>query len=163
ELPFEVAVQVKLDDEAGAAGLVFHSDGAQKHYGFYPSNGRLRLSRFEGPDVFSWQVLAEKSSEFYRPVAWHRLKVRVTKHRLQCLVNDQLVIEWTDRGFSAGRVGLAKFRNTGADFRGFALAKQLPSEEPDTEKLAELANQVGKLPPLAESSEDTLKALAATN
>ncbi len=29
-LPFEVAVSVKLDDEAGAAGLAFHADGGDK-------------------------------------------------------------------------------------------------------------------------------------
>jgi hypothetical protein len=59
EVPYEVGVAVKLDDEAGAAGLVFHADGKDVHYGFYPSAGKLRLSRFEGPDVFSWKVLEE--------------------------------------------------------------------------------------------------------
>src|SRR5947207_12191269 len=78
---YELAVTVKLDEEAGAAGLVFHSDGGQKHYGFYPSNGRLRLSRFEGPDVFSWHVLVEKTSEHYRAGEWNRLKGRDEKHR----------------------------------------------------------------------------------
>ena len=53
KLPFELAVTVRLDDESGAAGLVFHADGQHKHYGFYPSSGRLRLSRFEGPNVFT--------------------------------------------------------------------------------------------------------------
>ena len=51
-MPYELAVSVKLDDEAGAAGLVFHADGGDQHYGFYPSSGKLRLSRFDGPDVF---------------------------------------------------------------------------------------------------------------
>jgi len=59
ELPFEVAVAVRLDDEAGAAGLVFHADGGDRHYGFYPSGGQLRLTRFEGPDVYSWKILAQ--------------------------------------------------------------------------------------------------------
>jgi serine protease Do len=49
EEPYEVAVKVKLDEEAGAAGLVFASDGDQVHYGFYPSDGKMRLTRFEGP------------------------------------------------------------------------------------------------------------------
>jgi serine protease Do len=161
ELPFEVAVQVKLDDEAGAAGLVFHSDGSQKHYGFYPSNGRLRLSRFEGPDVFSWQVLSEKPSDYYRPGAWNRLKVRVSKDHLQCFVNDQLVIESTDSGFTSGRIGLAKFRNTGAEFRRFAVAKELPSDQQGAESARQLADQIGNLPPLAEASDKTIEALAA--
>ena len=30
ETPFEIAVMVRLDDESGAAGLVFHSDGADR-------------------------------------------------------------------------------------------------------------------------------------
>ncbi|MCB1088587.1 MAG: serine protease, partial [Verrucomicrobiae bacterium] len=34
---YELAVQVKLDDESGAAGLAFASDGGDRHYGFYPS------------------------------------------------------------------------------------------------------------------------------
>ena len=117
----------------------FTADGGDKHYGFYPSNGKLRLSRFEGPDVFSWQVLAEKPSEHYRPGEWNRLKVRVEKDKLQCFVNDELVIESTDDGFTTGRVGLAKFRNTGAEFRRFAVAKELPSDRPDCEALAKLA------------------------
>jgi hypothetical protein len=56
-MPFEIGVQVKLNDESGAAGLVFHADGSDRHYGFYPSNGNLRLSCFQGPDVQSWMVI----------------------------------------------------------------------------------------------------------
>jgi regulator of sirC expression with transglutaminase-like and TPR domain len=163
ELPYEVAVNVKLGDEAGAAGLVFHADGRDQHYGFYPSSGKLRLSRFEGPDVFSWQVLAEKPSEHYKPGEWNRLKVRVDKDKLQCFVNDELVIESTDDGFTRGRVGLAKFRNTAAEFRRFAIAKELPSSRPDAEALAKLAGEIEKLPPLAEANDETVSALASAN
>src|SRR6185295_6538510 len=85
ELPFEVAVSVKLDDEAGAAGLVFHADGKDAHYGFYPTNGKLRLTRFDGPDVFSWKVLTEMESEHYRPGQWNHLKVRVEKENSAAL------------------------------------------------------------------------------
>jgi S1-C subfamily serine protease/regulator of sirC expression with transglutaminase-like and TPR domain len=161
ELPFEVGVQVKLDDEAGAAGLVFHADGKEQHYGFYPSNGRLRLSRFEGPDVFSWHVLVEKASDAYRPGQWNALKVRLGKERLECFVNEQLVIESTDQIFKAGRVGLAKFRNTGAEFRGFAVAKELPSRRAEPEALAKVVAEIEKLPPLAEIGEQAIAPLAA--
>jgi regulator of sirC expression with transglutaminase-like and TPR domain len=160
ELPYEAAVQVRLDDEAGAAGLVFHADGGDKHYGFYPSNGRLRLSRFDGPDVFSWQVLAERPSEHYRPGEWNHLKIRVERDRLQCFVNGQLVIESSDRGFVRGRVGLAKFRATAANFRRFAVAKELPVERPDASALAKFADQIDKLPPLAELSDDAVRGLS---
>src|SRR5207248_219485 len=47
KVPYEACVTVKLDDESGAAGLVFHADGGDKHYGFYPSNGQLRFTRFD--------------------------------------------------------------------------------------------------------------------
>ena len=160
-VPYELAVSVKLDDEAGAAGLVFHSDGGQKHYGFYPSNGRMRLSRFEGPDVFSWHVLVEKSSEHYRPGEWNRIKVRVEKDRLKCYVNDELVIESTDDAFSRGRIGLAKFRNTGAEFRLFAAAKELSSSRPDSLALATLKDQIEKLPPLEQTDDAALQSVAA--
>ena len=51
--PFDIAVSVKLGDESGAAGLVFGADGQDRHFGFYPSAGQLRLTRFDGPNVFS--------------------------------------------------------------------------------------------------------------
>ncbi len=160
--PFDVAVTVKLDDEAGAAGLVFHSDGGQKHYGFYPSNGKLRLSRFEGPDVFSWHVLAEKASSHYRPGDWNRLRVHVEKDRLQCFVNDESVIESTDRAFSDGRVGLAKFRNTAAEFRRFAVGQPGAARPVNGGDLSKLFETLDRLPPLAEIGETTLQPLAAS-
>jgi serine protease Do len=160
EAPFEVAVTVKLDDELGAAGLVFHSDGGQKHYGFYPSNGRLRLSRFDGPDVFFWNVLAEKPSEHYRPGDWNRLRVQIENDRLRCFVNDELVIESTDGAFRRGRVGLAKFRETGAEFRQFAVGKRLSNQAPSAESLAELKHKIDALPVLAEATDQAVRALS---
>jgi serine protease Do len=149
EMPFEAAVAVKLDDEAGAAGLVFHSDGGDLHYGFYPSNGKLRLSRFDGPVVFAWQVLAEVPSEHYRPGEWNRLKVRVEEGKIACYVNDRLVIESDDDQLTAGKVGLAKFRETKAEFKRFQVAKEISDAGLSPERLAELAARVEALPPLA--------------
>src|SRR5437588_6966476 len=123
-LPYELAVTVRLDDEAGAAGLVFHADG-EKHYGFYPSAGQLRLTRFEGPDVYSWTILEQKPSPHYRPGEWNTLKVRVDKHKILCYVNNHLAIESSDTGLTAGKVGLAKFRNTQAEFKHFQVAKEI--------------------------------------
>jgi regulator of sirC expression with transglutaminase-like and TPR domain len=160
QTPFDLAVTVKLDDETGAAGLVFHSDGNYKHYGFYPSNGRLRLSRFEGPDVFSWHVLAEKSSDHYRPGEWNRLKVRIDRGKLRCFVNDELVMESADDVFTHGRVGLAKFRNTGAEFRLFAVANELSTDKPDSAVLSKLEEQIRSFPPLAKIEEANVRALA---
>ena len=62
DLPFEIEVEVQLEDESGAAGLVFHADGKDRHFGFYPTNGSLRLTRFDGPNVFSWTILQTISS-----------------------------------------------------------------------------------------------------
>lgn len=125
ELPqdaeFECHVQVRLDDEAGAAGLVFHADGADRHYGFYPSNGKVRLSCFRGPDVFAWEVLQEVPSPAYRPGEWNELAVRVHADSIQCFVNGSLAIESRDRTFRTGKVGLAKFRDTSAKFRRFEI------------------------------------------
>ena len=126
QLPFEIGVNVRLDDEAGAAGLVFHADGNNKHYGFYPSNGKLRLSRFDGPNVFAWKVLNEVASPHYRQGEWNHLKVRVQKDKLLCFVNDQLVIESADREFTSGKIGLAKFRQTQAEFKNFKSGDRIP-------------------------------------
>ena len=145
-LPYEIAVFVKLDDEQGAAGLVFHADGGQKHYGFYPSAGKLRLSRFDGENVFSWNVLREISSPHYQPEGWNHLKVRVEEKRLLCYLNDHLVIESADRVFTKGRVGLAKFRDTRAEFKQFIVGDQLAPSRVAPEVADELRSLVEKLP-----------------
>lgn len=129
ELPFEVAVRVKFSPEDGAAGLVFHADGEQKHYGFYPSNGRLRLSRFNGADVYSWKVLADVPHAAYRPGDWNHLRVKVEEGKLSCFINGQLAIESDDTGFKSGAVGIAKFRDTKAEFKQFAVGKSLPYQD----------------------------------
>ena len=146
KLPFEIAVRVKLDDESGAAGLAVHSDGNNKHYGFYPSNGRLRLSRFEGPDVYSWKVLKEVESPHYRRGEWNTLKLRLEQGKIRCFVNDKPVIESTDATFTSGKVGLAKFRETEAEFKGFRVAKRIPPSEPSADLVAEIAKLVREIP-----------------
>jgi regulator of sirC expression with transglutaminase-like and TPR domain len=145
EVPFEVAVEVKFSPEDGAAGLVFHADGHNKHYGFYPTNGSFRLSRFEGPDVFQWQVLKEIRTDAYRPNEWNEVKVRVDKERIVCFVNGTQVIESDDQGLTSGQVGLAKFRHTTAEFRRFRVARELPSmavNEQTAQRIVELTKDI---------------------
>ncbi len=146
EAPYEVAVSVKLDNEEGAAGLVFCSDGADVHYGFYPSNGKLRLSRFDGPDVYSWNVLAEVKNDRYRPGEWNALKVRYDKGKIQCFVNDDMAVESAEAKLTGGRVGLAKFRATEAQFRSFRVGKELPSLHPTDETVARVKHLIDELP-----------------
>ncbi len=148
EAPMEIAVQVRLDDESGAAGLAFRADGEHRHYGFYPSNGRLRLTCFKGPSVYSWQVLEEVESEHYLPNHWNRLRVRILPDRFQCFVNGHLVIESNDKQLTSGSFGLVKFRNTNPDFKDFQFGKELvPEKLTDvTEKLlAELLDHPATL------------------
>ncbi len=145
-LPYEVTVTVRLDDEAGAGGLVFHADGADKHFGFYPSAGKLRLTRFKGPDVYSWQVLFNQGSSHYRPGDWNVLKVRVEKDRVRCYVNDQLVIESDDLELPAGKVGLAKFRSTHAEFKNFQVAAKLPPSRPSPAVVTRVTKAVTGIP-----------------
>ncbi len=132
---YEVGAYVRLEQESGAAGLVFGVEGENRHYGFYPSDGRLRLTRFHGPTVFSWKVLEERTSPSYRPGEWNHLKVRIAEGRVACYVNDQLVIERSAQGLSTGQVGLARFRQTGAEFRDFRLQRQIPPTQlPETQR-----------------------------
>lgn len=146
EIPFEVAVMVKLNAEDGAAGLVVHADGKDRHYGFYPSAGQLRFSRFDGPDVLSWQVLEEVRSPHYHPGEWNALKVRVEADRIKCFVNDQLVIESTDGVLQAGQVGLAKFRETDAEFKGFQVAANIPPSRPAEETITRIRGFIENIP-----------------
>lgn len=153
-VPFELEVTVKLDDEAGAAGLVFAADGAEQHYGFYPSGGQLRLTRFAGPDINSWTILDQRPSAHYRPGDWNRLRVRSEPARLQCFVNDQLVVEAAAPTLSGTRVGLAKFRDTEAQFKDFRVGP--PAAKDDN--LNDRAQQHARLQALVD---DVAKRLAA--
>ncbi len=147
EIPFEVQAQVKMSDESGAAGLVFHADGVDQHYGFYPSAGKLRFSRFDGPDVFAWNVLLEKPSPAYRKGDWNLLKVRVEKDRIVCFVNDEQLFESTDSRLTGGKVGLAKFRETTAEFKGFLVGKDLPRINPDPAEVDVISQLVSNISP----------------
>lgn len=136
EPPYEVAVTVRLDDEAGAAGLAFGADDGDVHFGFYPSGGQLRLTHFQGPDVYSWKILKQEPSRHYRPGEWNTLKVRVEKERVKCFVNDQLVYDVAQADVVTGKVGLAKFRDTRAEFKKFRLGGKLArsTSSPDLAK-----------------------------
>ena len=88
------------------------------------------MTRFEGPDVFSWTILSQEPSPHYRPGEWNTLKVRLEKDRIRCFVNEHLVVESRDTGLPAGKVGLAKFRETRAEFRNFQVAREMSAPQP---------------------------------
>ena len=145
--PYEVAVTVQLGDESGAAGLAFAATGNDRHYGFYPTAGQLRLTRFDGPTVYSWTILAQVKSEHYRAGDWNTLKVRVEPKRILCYVNDHLVIESADAELTGGSAGLAKFRDTQATFKSFCLAGSIPPAHSPAELAGTIAGQIEALPP----------------
>lgn len=128
---FDVAVSVRLQDESGAAGLVFCADEGNRHYGFYPSGGKMRLTRFEGPDVYSWTVLSEFETEAYRKGDWNTLRVRIDASRIRCFVNGRQVLEQEDATLRGGRAGLCKFRMPTAEFKNFRLGADLSEKQVD--------------------------------
>lgn len=127
-VPYELEVDVRLHDESGAAGLVFHGNGKDKHYGFYPTNGSLRLTCFEGPSVYSWKILKTIDSSAYQPNQWNKIRVKLEEGgKIMCFVNEKLLIELIDNTLSTGKIGLCKFRSPSAEFRNFRFAKRFPS------------------------------------
>ena len=160
-IPFECAVTVKLDSENGAAGLVFCSDGRDQHYGFYPSGGQLRLTRFNGPDVFSWTILADVPVAAYRKGQWNTLRVRVDEEKIQCFVNDKLAIERNDTELRGGAVGLCKFRTTQADFKGFAVGDDLSRKAPSGELADSLGREIDHFLTKPSQRDSTMEKLAA--
>src|SRR6185503_11365087 len=120
----EISVAVKLDDESGAAGLAFASDGGDVHYGFYPTGGQMRFTRFDGPTVFSWTILKEFKTPRYEPGEWNTIRVRVETNRVVGFVNGVQVMESDDTALRGGKVGLAKFRDTKAQFKNFYVGKE---------------------------------------
>ena len=154
QFPYELTVTVKLDDEAGAAGLIFGGDGAHKHYGFYPSGGKLRLTRFNGPDVLTWKILNDVPNEHYRSGEWNTLKVRLEKDKFSCFINDQLAFEHTDPDYPGFLAGLAKFRETVAEFKKFQAAEKIAPVGTDPKTAALLDKLLASLKDKAPSADD---------
>ncbi len=144
-LPYELSVDVKLDDESGAAGLAFASDGGDRHYGFYPTAGQMRLTRFDGPDVFSWNILKEFKTPHYKPGDWNTIRVRVETNRITGWVNGEQVMESADAAWREGGVGLAKFRDTKAQFRNFQVGTNAPAPVPENPAWKSITNRLARI------------------
>lgn len=127
---WELEVHVRIENSDGAAGLIFRGDDRGHHYGFYPTAGQLRLTAFEGSDVLNWRILETRDVAAYRPDAWNRLRVVSTPNGFRCYVNNTPVFESTDNAIQGTRAGLAKFRNTRAEFRQFYQGPPRPNEDP---------------------------------
>lgn len=124
--PYEVGVWVKMKEESGAAGLLVLASTQDDHYGFYPSRGKLRLTRFAGPDFHAWTILAEVSAKSWRPGDWNYLKVAIDPQKITAYVNDEAVAEHAaGKPFAGKKLGVLKFRETRAEFRDFAVARKL--------------------------------------
>lgn len=141
---FDAVVTVRLSDESGAGGLVFCSDGGDRHYGFYPSGGKLRLTRFEGAFVDAWTVLAEIETEAYKRGDWNALRVRVDGERIKCFVNGRQVIDQEDSGLRGGRAGLCKFRMPTAEFRNFRVGADLSEKQIDPQVADGIKKSLGE-------------------
>ena len=157
--PYEVTVTVKLDDEKGAAGLIFGGDGGDKHYGFYPTGGKLRLTRFDGTDVYSWKIIFDQPSPAYRAGDWNTFKVRIDKDKFTCFVNDEKITELDDPAYYGTTVGLAKFRQTVAEFKKFQAAPKVMSAAIKPESRLAFEKSLAKIPLDKESTPKDLAPL----
>ncbi|MEZ6068575.1 MAG: transglutaminase-like domain-containing protein, partial [Planctomycetaceae bacterium] len=145
ELPCEFSVAVKVTEADGAAGVVFRADGERRHYGFYPSSGNLRLTRFDGPTVYEWNVLRDEFVPGFDPDGWNDLKVRLRPDGFDCYCNDELVFASDDTRYSEGGFGLVKFRHTTAEFKRFRIGRELSSLKPAAEIVAEINSAVAEI------------------
>lgn len=158
ENPYEIRVQVRLDDESGAAGLVFGGDDSGRHYGFYPTGGQLRLTAFEGPEVFDWRILGTVPNPAYRPGDWNLLRVRHEAGHIRCWVNGAEVFSVSEDALKGNRIGLAKFRNTTAEFRDFQSGPNLAPPAPiSPELLASLQRAPRELDTLSAEDQKVLQ------
>ncbi|MBL9152501.1 MAG: tetratricopeptide repeat protein [Verrucomicrobiales bacterium] len=160
---YEISVQVRLDDESGAAGLVFASDGGEKHYGFYPSDGQIRLTRFEGPDIYSWTILQQIPTDAYRRGEWNELRVRVTDEKITGFINGTQIVEMEESVLRGGKVGLCKFRNTVAEFRHFKAGERLGPAEIGRDALERLTREIDGFTTDGRRTDERLSTLAGAS
>jgi len=159
KLPQELAVTIKLDDEKGAAGLIFGGDGGDRHYGFYPTGGKLRLTHFQGPDVFGWKIIKDIATPHYRPGEWNTFKIRMEKDKFSCYCNDELIVELADPEYDGSIVGLASFRQTSAEFKRLQVAERVAAGKLADGALAKIKQSIAKLPldrPIEDKQVDSL-------
>jgi serine protease Do len=159
--PFEIAVAVQLNDESGAAGLAFCSDGHDRHYGFYPTGGRLRLTRFDGPDVTSWTILHDETNTNYVAGGWNNLRVRLADGEIRAFVNDRQVVKLSERALTTGQVGLVKFRDTKAQFRNFRVGHEIAPSSVPVDAADRIARLLEAVPAEGSFEPRLLDALAA--
>jgi hypothetical protein len=90
----------------------------------------MRLTRFDGPNIFTWTILKEFKTPHYQPGDWNTIRVRLETDRIVGYVNDEVVMESNDVALREGKVGLAKFRDTKAEFKDFYLGTNAPVATP---------------------------------
>ncbi len=156
--PFELEVEVKLDDESGAAGLVFCANETGSHYGFYPTNGSLRLTHFVGPSVYSWDILKTAESQAYLPENWNHLHVKLEENgRILCSVNNKVIIDVLNFEKTDGMAGLCKFRAPAASFRNFRFGKRFSSQEISLESRKKIRQLTQELPLATQLKEKSIQ------
>ena len=80
--------------------MIFESDENDHHYGFYPSGGKLGLTRFEGPDVLSWSILNETESENRH---W-----RMERHRV---IEEESILTLNGKNYLRSRQRIKKWKS----------------------------------------------------
>lgn len=122
----------------------------------------MRLTRFDGPNVFTWKVLRDEPSPHYKPGEINHLKVRVEKDKFICFVNDKRVYESSDKVYQNGSIGLCRFRDTKATFTSFRVAKKLTLTQLSNEAREKLNNSIDALPKLEDFAESDIESLVAS-
>jgi regulator of sirC expression with transglutaminase-like and TPR domain len=79
------------------------------------------------------------------PGEWNRLRIQVGKDRVRCYVNGALVFEHDLSELPGRRVGMAKFRQTAAEFKQFTAAERVDEASLSTELIASIEKLRGKL------------------
>ena len=102
----------------------------------------MRLTRLDGPYVYSGTILADVPSDAYKAGEWNTLRVRVEPERIVCFVNGKQAIESDDAGLRGGAAGLCKFRTTVAQFRHFRIGTDLAEKPLQPELASQLRSKV---------------------
>ena len=126
---------------------------------FIPARDSSGLHGSTAPMCFRGRYSSRCLAPLIGRVIGTRLKVRIEKDRIRCFVNGHLAIESTDNVYAAGKVGLAKFRDTRAEFKNFTVGKEIPSTEPDADlvaKIPKIADNIDSSPALPPEKVDAL-------
>lgn len=146
--PYEAAVDLKLDNETMAAGLVFGFESDDRHLGFYVERAKIMIASFNGKEGLHPQVIKSVQSEHYRFGDWNQLKLKLKKSAVSFFLNGFELFSIEKEEIENTGLGLMVLGKSKVTFKNFKTGKLIPSTQPSVKELKKIRDLIDSMPEL---------------